>query len=85
MKTPKINPHAVKPSHRRFDDPKAPGGKYYLPCFQTGGELFFSRSAYKTASGASDHAVRVVERWKRLYDAWVAAESKKAVMLEGMR
>lgn len=83
MDDKKINPHQVRPGHERFNNHKAPGGKVYLPKFQAKGFMFFSRSMFKTATQAEDHAVRVIERWRRLYDAWLVFEAKKALEVSG--
>jgi len=68
-----INPYQLTPSHERFPSQRAPGGKFYLAKFTTGRYAMFSRRVFRTASAASEHAVKLIERWKRLYDAAVNA------------
>jgi hypothetical protein len=71
--TPMINPYQLRPSHQRLNNLRLPGGKGYLAAFTVRNMTFFSRHVFRTASAASEHAVKVVERWKPLYDAAIMA------------
>lgn len=68
-----INPHKITPARKRINDHRFPGGHFYLMIF---GHLRSGRW-FKRASDAEAYGQRVIVRWRRLYDAAIAAMIQK--------
>ena len=61
-----VQPSLVRSGHLRVDDPRHPGGKYYLPAFTYRGVTRFGVRKFQTASLAVLRAAWTVERWIRM-------------------
>ncbi len=72
MNAPLNNPHLFNAKYGKVFVPKAPGSKLYVAHVGHG-----TRRWFKTATKAKEYAERVLIRWRRLYDAAIAAMSQQ--------
>ena len=65
------NPYLLDAKYKNWRDPRFIGGKVYLPLIVGDGYAKAARRVFKRASEAEAYAVRLRDRWLRLYDAAV--------------
>lgn len=71
-----INPHKLNARHIKQHHPRFAGGKFYLALLSGAGYAKTAARIFKRASEAEEYAVRLRDRWVRLYDAAVLAMSR---------
>lgn len=67
------NPYLLDAKYKKWNNPTFAGGKVYMPILSGGGWSRACRRVFKRASEAETYAIRVRDRWMRLYDAAVVA------------
>lgn len=70
------NPYLLDAKWKKWNKPQFAGGKIYLAVLTGEGGAFRARRIFKRASEAEVYAVRLRNRWMRLYDAAVSAMSR---------
>lgn len=64
------NPYQIEPKRIRLNDPRFAGGHYYR--LLVGRAM--TRRQFRRATSAEEYGQRLMARWRRLYDAAIAAQ-----------
>lgn len=76
---PKRNPHLMRPGRAKGFDPRV--GKFYRSVIiYAGNQQAYAHQGHRTATQAITYAQRLIDRWCRLYNAWLieATATKEA-------
>jgi hypothetical protein len=71
-----LNPHQLLPSYAKATH-RAAHRKFYLAVVKGQDVTLNSRQVFWRAHDAEKHAVSILERWRRLYDAMLIENLKK--------